>query len=80
LPEAGDAFAILSRRNLRRRFSGVAAAAPQAFAQDIFVTPIAKRSPPTKSSGTGKDVTRTDEYWYSEDLRINLMIKHSAPP
>jgi hypothetical protein len=21
----------------------------------------------------------TDEYWYSEDLRINLMIKHNDP-
>jgi hypothetical protein len=27
----------------------------------------------------GKDVVITDEYWYSEDLRINLMIKHSDP-
>jgi hypothetical protein len=34
---------------------------------------------PAESSGTGKEVTVTDEYWYSEDLRINLMIKHSDP-
>jgi hypothetical protein len=27
----------------------------------------------------GKEVVITDEYWYSEDLRINLMIKHSDP-
>jgi hypothetical protein len=27
----------------------------------------------------GKEVTVTDEYWYSQDLRINLMIKHSDP-
>ena len=27
----------------------------------------------------GKDVSITDEYWYSLDLRINLMIKHSDP-
>ncbi|HTW58661.1 MAG TPA: hypothetical protein VMD99_11045 [Terriglobales bacterium] len=28
---------------------------------------------------TGKDVVVTDEYWYSQDLRINLLIKHSDP-
>jgi hypothetical protein len=27
----------------------------------------------------GKDVVITDESWYSQDLRINLMIKHSDP-
>jgi hypothetical protein len=26
-----------------------------------------------------KEVVITDEYWYSQDLRINLMIKHSDP-
>jgi hypothetical protein len=34
---------------------------------------------PAESSGTGKDVVITDEHWYSEDLRINLMVKHSDP-
>jgi hypothetical protein len=34
---------------------------------------------PAASSGTGKDVVVTDEYWYSEDLRINLQIKHNDP-
>ena len=28
---------------------------------------------------TGKEVVITDEYWYSEDLRINLIIKHRDP-
>jgi hypothetical protein len=28
---------------------------------------------------TGKDVVITDEYWYSQDLRINLIVKHSDP-
>jgi hypothetical protein len=32
-----------------------------------------------ESSGTGKEVVITDEYWYSEDLRINLLIKHTDP-
>jgi hypothetical protein len=27
----------------------------------------------------GREVVITDEYWYSQDLRINLMIKHSDP-
>jgi len=27
----------------------------------------------------GKEVVITDEYWYSQDLRVNLMIKHSDP-
>ena len=31
------------------------------------------------SGGSDKDVLVTDEYWYSEDLRINLMLKHNDP-
>jgi len=27
----------------------------------------------------GKEVVITDEYWYSQDLRVNLLIKHSDP-
>lgn len=27
----------------------------------------------------GKDIVVTDEYWYSADLRINLVIKHNDP-
>lgn len=27
----------------------------------------------------GKGITITDEYWYSEDLRINLVLKHDDP-
>jgi hypothetical protein len=34
---------------------------------------------PAESSGTGKEIVITDEYWYSEDLRINLVVKHSDP-
>ncbi|HEY6274035.1 MAG TPA: hypothetical protein VIX19_18800 [Terriglobales bacterium] len=32
-----------------------------------------------QSSGTGKDVVITDEYWYSADLRLNMVIKHNDP-
>jgi hypothetical protein len=31
------------------------------------------------SENGGKDVVITDEYWYSEDLRINLVLKHNDP-
>jgi hypothetical protein len=34
---------------------------------------------PAENSGTGKEIAITDEHWYSEDLRINLMVKHSDP-
>ncbi len=34
---------------------------------------------PAESSGTGKEILVTDEYWYSEDLRINLILRHSDP-
>jgi hypothetical protein len=34
---------------------------------------------PAEASGTGKEVVVTDEYWYSDDLRINMMIKHTDP-
>ena len=30
-------------------------------------------------SGTGNEVQVVDEYWYSEDLRIDMLIKHSDP-
>jgi hypothetical protein len=33
---------------------------------------------PAANSG-GKEILITDEYWYSDDLRINLMIRHSDP-
>jgi hypothetical protein len=34
---------------------------------------------PAENGGTGEEIVITDEYWYSEDLRINLIIKHSDP-
>jgi hypothetical protein len=30
-------------------------------------------------SGSGSEVVLTDEYWYSEDLHMNVMVKHSDP-
>ncbi len=34
---------------------------------------------PAEASGTGHEVVVVDEYWYSEDLRINMLIKHNDP-
>jgi len=34
---------------------------------------------PAAESGTGQDVVVTDEYWYSDDLRVNLATKHDDP-
>ncbi|HEY6351896.1 MAG TPA: hypothetical protein VI636_21070 [Candidatus Angelobacter sp.] len=34
---------------------------------------------PAESNNTGRDIVVTDECWYSEDLRINLVVKHSDP-
>ena len=34
---------------------------------------------PAEKSGTGKETVVTDEYWYSDDVRINIMIKHNDP-
>ena len=34
---------------------------------------------PAEKSGTGREIVTTDEYWYSPDLRINMLIKHSDP-
>jgi hypothetical protein len=34
---------------------------------------------PAEKSGTGKEIVISDEYWYSDELRINVMIKHTDP-
>lgn len=34
---------------------------------------------PDKASGTGRPVVVTDEIWYSEQLHINIVTKHSDP-
>jgi hypothetical protein len=34
---------------------------------------------PAASSGTGKEIVLTDEYWYSDDLHMNVMVKHNDP-
>jgi TonB family protein len=34
---------------------------------------------PAASSNTGNEVVLTDEYWYSDDLRMNIVVKHDDP-
>lgn len=34
---------------------------------------------PANHSDTGKEIVITDEYWYSDDLHIIMLIKHSDP-
>jgi hypothetical protein len=31
------------------------------------------------ASGTGKPVVVTDEYWYSDELHLNMLVKHDDP-
>jgi hypothetical protein len=31
------------------------------------------------ATGTGKAVTVTDETWYSEELHLNMLVKHNDP-
>lgn len=33
----------------------------------------------TKASGTGQPIGITDEYWYSEELHLNMLTSHSDP-
>jgi hypothetical protein len=73
------------------RFTGPTGSAPQnefAKEEDLGIREIEGVSAhgvretqvvPAEASGTGKEVAVTDEYWYSEDLRINLFIRHSDP-
>jgi hypothetical protein len=34
---------------------------------------------PAQANGTGADLTVVDEYWYSEELHVNLVLHHSDP-
>lgn len=38
-----------------------------------------QRTVPATLSGTGKEVVITDDYWYSEELRVYLVLKHNDP-
>jgi len=37
------------------------------------------RTIPAKANGTGKAIVVVDEYWYSEELHLNMIVKHNDP-
>lgn len=37
------------------------------------------RTVPANASGTGKEIVVMDEYWYSDDLHLNMLVKHDDP-
>lgn len=37
------------------------------------------RTIPPKANGTGKAIVVVDEYWYSEELHLNMIVKHNDP-
>jgi hypothetical protein len=48
--------------------------------QDMTVRGVRiTRTIPANSSGTGQPVVVTDEYWYSDDLHLNMLVKHDDP-
>jgi hypothetical protein len=34
---------------------------------------------PAQLNGTGAPITVVDEYWYSEDLHVNILLRHNDP-
>ena len=37
------------------------------------------RTVPASATGTGKPLTVTDETWYSDELHLNMLVKHNDP-
>jgi hypothetical protein len=37
------------------------------------------RTIPPAVTGTGKEIVVTDEYWYSDELHMNMLTKHTDP-
>jgi hypothetical protein len=37
------------------------------------------RTLPANVTGTGQPLVVTDEYWYSDDLHLNMLVKHNDP-
>jgi hypothetical protein len=48
--------------------------------ESVLVHGIRKtRTVPATDSGTGKAVVVADEYWYSDELHLNMLVKHDDP-
>jgi hypothetical protein len=51
----------------------------QTIDNTILVGTLKQRTVPAPASSTGEPVTITDEYWYSPDLFVYLIVKHNDP-
>jgi len=50
------------------------------FMENVSVRGIQQtRTIPATVSGTGKDVVIVDEYWYSDELHMNMLTRHMDP-
>jgi len=48
--------------------------------ENVLVRGVRKtRTVPAAASGTGNPVVVTDEYWYSDELHLNMLVKHDDP-
>lgn len=48
--------------------------------ENVLVHGVRKsRTVPAAASGTGKAVVASDEYWYSEELHLNMLVRHEDP-
>ncbi len=48
--------------------------------EDVVVRGTRKsRTVPANASGTGKEIVITDETWYSDELRLNMLVNHDDP-
>jgi hypothetical protein len=48
--------------------------------ENVVVHGVRKmRTIPAASTGTGTPVIITDEYWYSDELHLNMLVKHEDP-
>jgi hypothetical protein len=48
--------------------------------ENVVVHGIRKsRTIPAKANGTWKAIVVVDEYWYSEELHLNIIVKHNDP-
>jgi hypothetical protein len=79
---------IATERVLPEMPKGPRPASPGAKVQDLGTTMISDVETsglrytflvPAQSSGTGNAVEVTDEYWYSQELGINILVTHHDP-
>jgi len=51
----------------------------QTVARVLLIGTRKQRTIPANFSGTGREVTITDDYWYSEELKVYLVLRHNDP-